>query len=70
VHIPPFYSVSAKQIGVLRGTCYKTARKELRVIRDALNLAELAPLTMSHLARYWDVPLGEITGVLFPHTVR
>ncbi len=68
--ISPFFSVTAKQIGILRGLCYKTARKEFHAIRDALALESSVPLTLRHLASYWDVPVGELTGALYKTTLR
>lgn len=65
MYISPFFTVTASQISTLRGTSYKTARKEWQHIRDALNLNNSLPLTLRHLADYWEVPVGEIAETLY-----
>jgi hypothetical protein len=70
VYISPFFTVTASQISVLRGVSNNTARKEYRQIRDSLQLNNSTNLTLRHLASYWQVPVEEITAVLYKFTTR
>jgi hypothetical protein len=58
---PALFIVGAKQIQILRGCCYNTARKELRTVKDSVGATQL---TVRQLAIHWDIPIQEIASAL------
>jgi hypothetical protein len=59
------FTVTAQHISVLRGVCYKTARKEWKAIRDVLSLTEKEPLKLKDVAAYWDLPTADLANALY-----
>lgn len=59
------FTITAKQIGVLRGTSYNTARKEWLQVRDALALKKGQPLRLRQLAEYWGESTQELAQILY-----
>jgi hypothetical protein len=59
------FTITALQISVLRGTCYKTARKEWHQVRDSLGLVGKEPLKLRDLAAYWDLCPNELAQSLY-----
>ena len=59
------FTVTAKQISILRGTSYKTARKEWHQVRDALSLAATEPLKLRDLAAYWGLACKDLAETLY-----
>jgi hypothetical protein len=59
------FTITAHQIGRLRGVSYKTARKEWHAVRDALQLEKDEPLKLRDLAAYWDLPCADLASTLY-----
>lgn len=62
-----FFTITAKNIQVLRGCCYATARKEWRSILDAKGARQLS---LRELAAHWDVPVKELAEILYKPAKR
>jgi hypothetical protein len=60
--MPPFSTISVKQIQILRCVSYNTARKEWQQIKDALGVKIL---TAGQLSGYWSVPLADLKAALY-----
>lgn len=59
------FNITAKQISIVRGVCYESARKEMHKMRDALSLAEGEPLMLRHAAAYWGFCPQELAQCLY-----
>ena len=59
------FTITAQQISILRGTSYKTARKEWHQVRDALALTKEQPLKLRDLANYWDMCPKDLASILY-----
>jgi hypothetical protein len=60
-----FFTVTAKQINILQGGCYETARKEWHRLRAVLQLKEKEPLRLRDLAAAWDAPVESLAETLY-----
>lgn len=60
-----FWVISAKQISILQGCCYCTARKEYHRLRDVLGLERGEPLRLRHVATVWDASVDDLAKVLY-----
>lgn len=61
---PLFYTITARQISILQGTCYNTARKEYQRVKDVLGLTRGQPLMLRHLAAAWDAQAEDLAKAL------
>lgn len=59
------FTITAQQISILRGTSYKTARKEWHQVRDALALDRQQPLKLKDLADYWGMCPKDLASTLY-----
>lgn len=59
------FTITAQQISILRGTSYKTARKEWHQVRDALALDRQCPLKLCDLANYWGMCPKDLASTLY-----
>lgn len=60
-----YFTVTAKQIQTLQGTCYCTARKEWHRLRDVLKLTAKEPLRLKDVAAVWDTSAADLATALY-----
>jgi hypothetical protein len=59
--MPPFSTVSPKDLMTLKNCSYNTARRELQHLRDALGVPDVQA---RHLAAYWECTVQELGAAL------
>lgn len=59
-----FYTITAHQIGVLRGCSYPTARKEWKRVAAVLG-PDTRVIMLRELAGVWGVPADELAKALY-----